>query len=68
MKDKYNIVIVGGQGKSSEDIFRIGHLGYVTKPDILAAIASLELTLKELGHPCELGKGVAAVQEIMLKG
>ncbi|MCL2121906.1 MAG: alanine--glyoxylate aminotransferase family protein [Clostridiales bacterium] len=68
MKDKYNIVIVGGQGKSSEDIFRIGHLGYVTKSDILATVASLEMTLTELGYPCALGKGVAAVQEIMLKG
>ena len=67
MRDKYHIVIVGGQGKSENDIFRIGHLGYVTKSDILATVASLELTLRELGFACELGRGVAAVQEIMLQ-
>ena len=67
MRDKYSIIIVAGQGKTEKEIFRIGHLGYVTKSDILATVASLELTLKELGHDCQLGKGVAAVQEIILR-
>lgn len=67
MRDKYNVVIAAGQGKMEKDIFRIGHLGYITEADILATIACLEMTLKGLGWDCPLGKGVAAVQEIMLK-
>jgi aspartate aminotransferase-like enzyme len=68
MRDKYNVVIAAGQGKMETEIFRIGHLGYIAVTDILAAIACLEMTLKELGWDCALGKGVAAVQDIILNG
>ena len=68
MRDKYNIIIAAGQGKFDKAIFRIGHLGYVNDADILATIACLEMTLTELGWPCRLGAGVAAVQNIIMKG
>ena len=68
MRDKYNIIIAAGQGKLDKSIFRIGHLGYVNDADILATIACLEMTLKELGWPCQLGAGVAAVQKMIMEG
>lgn len=68
MRVKHNVVIAGGQGKLKGQIFRIGHLGYVDVNDIIVTIAALERTLKELGWEFPLGQGVAAVQELLLKG
>lgn len=68
MREKYNVVIAGGQGKLDTEIFRIGHLGYIHNNDILVTIANLELALKELGMDIKLGQGVAAVQEEIMKG
>lgn len=65
MRDEYGIVISGSQGKLENEVFRIGHMGYVTNSDILATTACLELTLNELGYFCPLGIGVAAVQKII---
>jgi len=35
---------------------------------VLAALAGVELVLKEMGHPVEPGKGVAAAQQVWAKG
>jgi aspartate aminotransferase-like enzyme len=51
-----------------KEIFRIGHLGYVHVNDIIVTIAALERTLKELGMDIKLGQGVAAIQELLMKG
>lgn len=67
MRDKHNVLIAGGQGKLQTEIFRIGHLGYVHVNDIVMTIAALERTLKELGMNIQLGQGVAAVQELLVK-
>jgi aspartate aminotransferase-like enzyme len=56
------VVIAGGQGKMEDQLFRIGHLGYVSEIDILATLAALELTLNALDRPVPLGTGVAAAQ------
>ncbi|MEG0998060.1 MAG: alanine--glyoxylate aminotransferase family protein [Clostridiales bacterium] len=63
---KYNVVIAGGQGKFAGDTFRIGHLGAVQAMDLIAVMAALELTLKELGADVEIGKGVRAMQMQLL--
>jgi len=68
MREKYSVIIAAGQGKMEKSIFRIGHLGYVSETDILAVIACLEMTLKELGWDVQLGTGVAAVQAMIMKG
>ena len=60
MRDKYDVVLAGGQGKIKDDIFRIGHLGFVTETDLLAALGTLGLALKELGMNVDPGAGVAA--------
>jgi aspartate aminotransferase-like enzyme len=68
MRDEYGMVLAGGQGKMKGKIFRIGHLGYVDKSEILAAIGNLEIVLNKLGHKVELGKGVRAAQQVLLGG
>ncbi|NJK51494.1 alanine--glyoxylate aminotransferase family protein [Candidatus Gracilibacteria bacterium] len=64
MKKRYDIALAGGQDHLSGKIFRMGHLGFVSDRDILAAISALEATLVELGHDGSLGAGVAAAARV----
>ncbi|MHB1362007.1 MAG: pyridoxal-phosphate-dependent aminotransferase family protein [Thermoleophilia bacterium] len=64
IRDKYGVQLAGGQGPIKGKIFRIGHCGYYNYTDIIVAITALELALKELGHPVELGSGVSKAQAI----
>lgn len=64
LREKHGVTAAGGQDKLRGKIFRIAHLGYADKFDVLIAIAALEMTLKELGYPVKLGKGVAKAEEI----
>ena len=63
-RSKYGMQIAGGQGKLKGRVIRISHMGYVDAFDTLAVIGGLELALHELGHPVELGKGLAAAQAV----
>lgn len=66
MKGKYGMIIAGGQEHLKGKIFRIAHLGYFDKSDIFSAIAHLEMSLKELGIPVELGAGIVAAENVFL--
>jgi aspartate aminotransferase-like enzyme len=67
MKKRFDIALAGGQDDLKGKIFRIGHLGFVCERDILAAIASLEATLQELGHTgAQSGAGVAAAAKFLV--
>lgn len=63
IKDKFDIVVANGQNALKDKIFRMGTLGFVSERDLIAAVGSLEATLKILGHDFELGAGVKAVLE-----
>jgi aspartate aminotransferase-like enzyme len=64
---KLGLVVAGGQGNMKGKIFRIGHLGHVTVPNILNAMAVLEQALIELGRPVRPGSAVAAAQQAALE-
>ncbi|MGD0861619.1 MAG: alanine--glyoxylate aminotransferase family protein [Candidatus Limnocylindrales bacterium] len=64
---KYGLIVAGGQGNLKGKIFRIGHLGHVTVPNILNAMAVLEQTLIELDRPVTPGAAVAAAQVAALQ-
>ena len=66
LRDKHNLTIAGGQDQAKGKIFRIAHMGYVDKFDILMAVAAVEMTLKELGYAVEIGKGVRAAMEVLI--
>jgi aspartate aminotransferase-like enzyme len=66
LREKHGITAAGGQGKARGKIFRIAHLGYADKFDIITAIAGVEMTLKALGHPIKLGTGVAVAEELLI--
>ncbi|MEA2441587.1 MAG: serine---pyruvate transaminase, partial [Thermoleophilaceae bacterium] len=67
MRDKYGVTIAGGQNQLKGKIARIAHTGYFGAFDILTTLAALEMTLRELGHPVELGAGVGAAQGVFLE-
>lgn len=65
MRKKFDIALAGGQDHFKGKIFRIGHLGFVNERDVLAAIASLEAVLQELGYEeARPGSGVAAAAKV----
>ena len=66
MKEEQGITIAGGQDRLSGKVFRIGHLGYFDRFDILTTLAGLEMTLVELGYDFEPGSGVRAAEETFL--
>ncbi|UCG38895.1 MAG: alanine--glyoxylate aminotransferase family protein [bacterium] len=63
---KYGITIAGGQDHAKGKIFRVSHMGYLDALDMVPAVAAVEMTLKELGHPVDLGAGVRAAQEVLV--
>lgn len=67
MRDKYGVTIAGGQDHLKGKIFRIGHLGYFDRFDIITTLTALEMTLTELGYPVELGSGIAAAEKVFMK-
>ncbi len=68
LRDKHNLTIAGGQDQAKGKIFRLAHMGYIDQSDIIAAIAAVEMTLKELGYKFELGAGVRAAINILGQG
>ena len=67
MRDDLGVTIAGGQDQMKGQLFRIAHLGYMDRFDILTAIAALETALKRQGFNIKPGQGVAAAQEILWK-
>lgn len=66
MKKRFDISLAGGQDDYKGKIFRIGHLGFVSDRDILAAIGALEATLRELGYESMTpGAGIAAAARVV---
>ncbi len=64
MREKYGVTIAGGQAQAKGKIFRISHMGYVNEFDVIVALSALELTLKDLGYPVDLGAGVKAAEMV----
>lgn len=67
MRDKYGVTMAGGQDHLKGKIFRMAHLGYMGKFDIIVGLAAIEMAFQELGHPLDLGAGVKAAEAHFLK-
>ncbi len=67
LREKYGVTAAGGQAQAKGKIFRIAHLGYADTFDVIIALAAVEMTLKELGHPVKLGSGVAVAEELLMQ-
>ena len=62
---RYNLSLGVGLGKVAGRVFRIGHLGDLNELMILSAIAGAEMSMRDVGIPVELGKGVGAAQDYL---
>ena len=51
LREEHNVILAGGQGELAGNIFRIGHLGWVTESDIEAVIERLKVALPKAGFP-----------------
>ena len=49
IKNKFDILLAGGQDHLKGKIFRVGHLGYVNDRDIITVISAISNTLLSLG-------------------
>ena len=66
VKNRYDILLAGGQDHLKGKVFRIGHLGFGCDRDILTAVAAIEGALVELGRPpAQPGAGVAAAAAVL---
>lgn len=66
LKKQYGITFAGGQDLLKGKIFRIAHMGFSDKMDVLIAVSALEMALSQVGYPVTLGAGVKAAQEVFL--
>ncbi len=65
LRDRYGIVISGGQGELTGKIVRFGTMGDVSESDLLGAISAVERALADVGAPVQFGKGVAAAADVL---
>jgi len=61
--EAYGVSFGVGLGEVAKKVFRIGHLGSLTDTMVLAGLATIEMAMKDLDYPIELGSGVAAAQQ-----
>lgn len=56
LRDDYDIIAAEGRGSLAGRVFRIGHMGYVTKEDIDGVFKALRTALPKLGfEPAKVG-------------
>ncbi|MFW6134755.1 MAG: pyridoxal-phosphate-dependent aminotransferase family protein [Elusimicrobiota bacterium] len=67
LENNLGIYFAGGQAHMKGKIFRIAHMGYYDKLDILKALCALELALKRFNVIQETGKGPGAAMEAILE-
>ncbi len=65
IREKFGVVLAGGQEELKGKLFRIGHLGYVDQLELVAAIAALEIGLGQMGSNVKKGAGVVAAEEVL---
>ena len=50
LREDHDVIVAGGQGQLTEKIFRIGHVGYVSKEDLDGVFVALRAVLTKLGY------------------
>lgn len=65
LRERYGVVLSGGQGELTGKIVRMGTMGDVCEADLLGAIGAIELALADCGAPVTFGAGVAAAAGVL---
>ncbi len=63
LREKYGVILAGGQGKLKGRVVRITHMGSQTPLEVVLALSALEIGLSELGYPVKMGAGVTQALE-----
>ncbi|MCI4625634.1 MAG: alanine--glyoxylate aminotransferase family protein [Candidatus Magnetoovum sp. WYHC-5] len=66
LREDFGITCAGGQDQAKGKIFRIAHLGFADRFDIIIAISAVEMTLKKLGQEVTFGTGVAVCEKLLM--
>ena len=64
IRREHRIILAPGQGPLKGEVFRIGHLGYYDRFDIVRCLSALEITLEAMGYPTKRGAAVGAAEEV----
>jgi alanine-glyoxylate transaminase/serine-glyoxylate transaminase/serine-pyruvate transaminase len=69
MLDEFGIEIGGGLGDFKGKVWRIGIMGYNSRPNcVLLCLSALEQCLQGVGHRVTPGAGIAAANQVYLAG
>ncbi len=60
---RYSLSLGAGLSEVAGKLFRIGHLGDLNDLMVLGALGGVEMAMRDVGIPIELGSGVAAAQK-----
>ena len=66
LASRYGVEVAGGQAELKGVIFRIGHMGYMDRLDMVSTWAAVELALLDVSAR-PLGAGVKAAMEVMAR-
>lgn len=66
LREEYGVSIAGGQVHLEGKIFRLAHMGFMERFDVIIALSALEMMLHEMGASIALGQGVAAAERALL--
>ena len=64
-RERYRLVLAGGQGHLSGKIFRVGHLGAIEESDVIATVTAMEAGLKDEGYEFRGGAGLDAARQAL---
>lgn len=55
---KRGVVVAGGLGQTSGNVFRLGHMGNIGHSELVRTLKAASDTLRELGHPVDRNQAV----------
>jgi len=67
LREKYGVVIAGGQGKMSGKLVRVGHLGAVVEGDVIQVLWAIEQALEELDIAPAEGRALQAAAPVLAR-
>ncbi len=65
LRDRFGITVAGGQDQAKGKIFRISHMGFIDRADIIAVISAIECVLRDLGYRFDFGAGSKRASEVL---
>ncbi|KAF1080180.1 MAG: hypothetical protein GQF41_3348 [Candidatus Rifleibacterium amylolyticum] len=66
LRNRYGVLIAGGQEQFATKLLRITTIGAIGERDILGTVGLLEMTLKKSGYLKQVGAGISATMEYFL--